>query len=60
MEVAELRDELVPRLERIEEQGHRTNGRVTKLELFKVVVMTVSAIVVFVVANAATWIAVAG
>lgn len=59
MEVKELRDEIVPRLDRIDKRLALTNGRVSKLEMFRVVLVTVMAIGVFVVANAAAWIAVA-
>lgn len=56
MEVKELRDEVVPRLVRIEDMATATNGRVTKLEVFKVVATTIAAIGVFAIANLAAWI----
>jgi len=56
MEVQELRNEIVPRLDRIEASTAATNGRVSKLEMFKAVVQTVGILGVVVFANGAAWV----
>lgn len=57
MEVSELKDWIEPRLVKIESLATTTNGRVTKLEVFRVVATTIGAVAVFAVANLAAWVA---